>query len=74
MKRININFVFKIYGDVIFYNRIKKENFKVKVYIYIFRLCVLKNVEFGFVFVFLWDIYFLKYYLIKKINDRDSKY
>lgn len=74
MKRININFVFKIYGDVIFYNRIKKENFKVKVYIYILRLCVLKNVEFGFVFVFLWDIYFLKYYLIKKINDRDSKY
>lgn len=65
-----------IYGDVIFYNRIKKENFKVKVYwyIYILRLCVLKNVEFGFVFVFLWDIYFLKYYLIKKINDRDSKY
>lgn len=74
MKRININFVFKIYGDVIFYNRIKNENFKVKVYIYILRLCVLKNVEFGFVFVFLWDIYFLKYYLIKKINDRDSKY
>lgn len=63
-----------IFGDVIFYNRIKKGNFKVKVYIYILRLCVLKNVEFGFVFVFLWDIYFLKYYLIKKINDRDSKY
>lgn len=31
-----------ILGDVIPYNRIKKENFKAKVYTYTLRLCVLK--------------------------------
>lgn len=40
-----------ILGDVIPYNRIKKGNFKV--YTYTLRLCVLKNVELGFVSVFL---------------------
>lgn len=63
-----------ILGDVIPYNRIKKENFKAKVYTYTLRLCVLKNVELGFVSVFLWDIHLLKHYLIKKTNDRDSKH
>lgn len=54
-----------ILGDVIPYNRIKKENFKAKVYTYTLRLCVLKNVELGFVSVFLGDIHLLKHYLIK---------
>lgn len=63
-----------ILGDVIPYNRIKKGNFKAKVYTYTLRLCVLKNVELGFVSVFLWDIHLLKHYLIKKTNDRDSKH